>query len=64
MHFEKQAKVEDLLFDKAFIEILAKYSNYSNIFLAEYITEFPKNIGINKYAIKLEEGKQLLFRSI
>ena len=53
-----------LLFDKAFIKILAKYSNYSNVFSAKNIVEFLENTKINKYAIKLEEGKQLSFSSI
>ena len=62
MHSKKQAQnkaqVEVLLFNKASIEILVEYSNYSNIFSAEYLAEFPKNIKMNKHTIKLEESKQ------
>ena len=41
-----------------------KYSNHSNIFLAENIVEFSKCIKINNYTIKLEECKQLFFGPI
>ena len=64
IYSKKQAKVEALLFDKTFTEVSAKYSNYSNIFLAEYTAEFLENIRINKYAIKLKEDKQLPFKLI
>ena len=36
-----------------------KYSNYNNIFLIENVAKLLKNTRINKYAIKLKEGKQL-----
>ena len=61
IHFEKQTQIRALLFDKTFTEILAEYSNYSNVFLAENATELLKNTGINKYAIKQKKGKQSLF---
>ena len=38
-------------------KILTEYSNYSNVFLAKNVVEFPKNTLINKHAIKLDEGK-------
>ena len=43
---------------------MAEYSNYSNVFLVEYIIELPENTKINKHIIKLEEGKQPLFEPI
>ena len=61
VHSKKQAQVGALLFNKAFTEILAEYSDYSNVFLAENIIELLENTGINKHTIKLEEGKQLPF---
>ena len=64
MHSKKQAQVGALLFDKAPIEVLAEYSNYNNVFSAENAAKLPKNTRINKYTIKLEENKQLLFSSI
>ena len=50
-----------LLFDKAFNEFLAEYSNYSNVFSVENTVKLPKNSEINKHGIKLEESKQLPF---
>ena len=64
MHSKKQAQVLALLFDKALIEVLTEYSNYSNVFLAENTAEFLENTGMNEYTIKLEEGKQPSFGSI
>ena len=64
MHSKKQAQVGALIFDKAPTEVLAKYSDYSDVFLTENMAELPENTGMNKHAIKLEIGKQLLFRPI
>ena len=64
MHSKRQAKVGALLFNKASTKILVEYSDYNNVFLAEYIAEFLENTGINKHAIKLKESKQPLFRLI
>ena len=58
------AQIRVLLFDEAPTEIPAEYSNYSDVFLAENAAELPENTGMNKHAIKLEEGKQLPFRRI
>ena len=57
MHSKKQAQVEILLFDRALTEVLVEYSNNSNVFSVKNVTEFLENTGINKYVIKLEEGK-------
>ena len=43
---------------------MAEYSNYNNIFLIEYIIEFPKYTKINDYAIKLKKDKLLFFSLI
>ena len=55
------AQVGALLFDKAPTEILAEHSDYSNVFSAKNAVEFLKNNKMNKYAIKLEKGKQPSF---
>ena len=56
IYFKKQAQIKAqiraLLFNIALIEVLVEYSDYSDIFLAEYVVEFPKNTGINEHAIK------------
>ena len=64
VYSKKQAQVRVLLFDEAFPEVPAEYSNYSNVFSAESVTELLENIGMNKYAIKLEKDKQLPFSPI
>ena len=64
VHSKKQAQVKALLFDKASTEVLAEYSNYSNIFLMENAAKLPENTKINEHAIKLEEGKQPPFGPI
>ena len=61
VHFKKQAQIEAqvgaLLFNETLTKVLVEYSDYSNVFSAEYIVELPENSGMNEYAIKLEEGK-------
>ena len=57
VHSKKQAQIGTLIFDEAPTVILAEYSDYSNVFSAEYMAELPEYIGINDYAIKLEEAK-------
>ena len=64
IHSKKQVQVRALLFDKASTEVSAEYSDYNNVFSAENAAELPENTGMNKHAIKLEEGKQPLFGPI
>ena len=68
VHSERQAQIEAkvgaLLFNKAPIEIPAKYSDNSDVFSAEHAAELLENIRINKHAIKLVEGKQPSFEPI
>ena len=59
-----EAQVKALLFNMAPTEVPAEYSDYNNVFSMEYAVELPENTGINKHAIKLEEGKQPLFGPI
>ena len=61
VHSGKKAQIGALLFDKAFTEISAEYSNHSNVFLAQNGAELPENTVVNEHAIKLEKGKQLPF---
>ena len=53
-----------LLFDKVLTIVLAKYSNYKNIFLAKNVIKFPKYIKINNYTIKRKKDKQLFINLI
>lgn len=61
---QTQAQVEVLLLDEALIAVLIKYSNYSNIFLAENIAKLLKYTRINNHIIELVKGKQLFFGPI
>ena len=64
VHSKKQAQIEALVFNKAFIEVLAKYSNYSNVFLAKNAVELLENTRMNKHTIELKKSKQLPFSPI
>ena len=57
MYLEKQTQIRALLFDKVASKVLAKYSNYSNIFLAKNAAELLKNSKINEHVIRLEKDK-------
>ena len=57
VYFEKQAYVGALLFNKVLTKVLAKYSNYNNVFLTEYATKLSENTRINKHPIKPEKSK-------
>ena len=54
---QSKVQVKALLFDKALIIILAKYSNYNNVFLIKNAAKLLEYTGINDYVIKLEEDK-------
>ena len=64
VHFFCQAQIELLLADKAFIEVLPKYLNYTDVFSFDLAIELLKNTDMNKYAIELVEDKQLPYRLI
>ena len=61
---QDKAQVGALLFDEAPTEVLAEYSDYSNVFSTENAAELPENTEMNEHAIKLEEGKQPPFGHI
>ncbi len=44
--------------DKALIEIPARYSDYADVFSLDLAVELPENTGMNKHAIEVIEGKQ------
>ena len=64
IHFKKQAQVGALLFNKAPIEVPAKYFDYSNVFSAKNALKLPENTGINEHTIELKEDKQPPFGPI
>ena len=58
IHLSRPAQIAALQWDKASIEIPVKYSDYADVFSSDLAMELPENIGINKHAIKLTDGKQ------
>ena len=50
--------------NKALIEVLPKYVNYTDIFLFDLVIELLENRNINKYAIELQKSKQPEYRQI
>ncbi len=52
------------MWDKAPTEVLAKYSDYSKVFLIDLAIELPENTIINNHTIELIEGKQPPYRPI
>ncbi len=64
IHPFQAAQRAALQWDKVLIEILAKYSNYADVFFLELAMELRKNTGMNEHAIELIDGKQPLFGSI
>lgn len=63
IHLSKAFKIQDNLFlivlwwDKAPTKIPAEYSDYADFFFFNLAMELPENTSINKYVIKLVEGK-------
>ena len=70
VHLKKQAQIKDkaqvgtLKFDKTFAVVLAEYSNFNNVFSAEYTAELSKYTGINNHTIELKKSKQPSFSPI
>lgn len=57
-------QVATLQLNKALTKILAKYTNYADIFLCNLAMELPKNMGINKHVIELINEKQPSYKPI
>ena len=58
------AQIAALKQDKALTKVLSKYADYIDIFSFNLAIELPKNTGINKHAIKLQDDKQPPYRPI
>lgn len=64
VYLSRQTQVDLLPSNKAPTEILSKYSDYADVFLFHLAMGLPENIGMNKHAIKLIDGKQPSYRPI
>ena len=60
----QKAQISALIQDKALTKVSLEYEDYINTFLFDLAIELSKNIGINKYAIELQDSKQPPYRSI
>ena len=55
IHLDRKAQIAFLLTKK--VKIPDKYSDYVDVFSEEKTLVLPERINLNKYAIKLEDGK-------
>ena len=53
-----KAQISALIQDEALTKVSPKYIDYTDVFSFDMAMELPKNTGINKHAIKLQDGKQ------
>ena len=57
-------KVQIVLLVTEKINILTKYSDFSDVFSKKKASILPEVIKLNQHAIKLQNGQQLLYRPI
>ena len=58
IHPSQKAQISALIRDKTPTIFLSEYVDYADIFSFKLTMELPENTGMNKQAIKLQEGKQ------
>ena len=61
VQIKAKAQVGALIFNKAPIKVLVKYSDYSNIFSVKIAAKLPKYSKIDNHAIELKKIEQLPF---
>ena len=64
VHPFHRPQVPGLIAKKAFTKILAKYTNFADVFSPELAFKLLEYIGINNHTIKLVKGQQLFYRTI
>ena len=64
IHLSRAAQILALIQDKAPTKVLPEYADYVDVFSFDLAMELPENTGINEHAIKLQAGKQPLYRPI
>lgn len=64
VYLDCKVQINALISDKALIILLAKYSDFENVFSKESNAVLSVHTEINTHAINLEKGKQTLYRSI
>ena len=58
VHSSRRHQISGLITEEAPTKVLAKYSDFANVFTPDFAPELPKHSGINNYAIELVEGYQ------
>ena len=58
MHLLQVTQITSLKQNDASTKVPSKYADYADIFSFDLVMELRKNTGINKHAIKLQDGKQ------
>lgn len=64
VHLDHKVQIVALITNEVFVTILAKYSDFADVFSKKSIIVLPEHIKINTYAINLEKDKQLPYGSI
>ena len=59
IYLSQKAQISVLIQDKALIKVPYKYADYADVFSFDLAIELPKNTGINKDAIELQNSTQL-----
>ena len=57
IHLLWAAQIVTLKQDESLIKVPPEYVDYADVFSFDLAMELPKNIGINKHAIKLQDNK-------
>ena len=58
IHPSWAAQISALIQDEAPTKVPTKYTDYADVFLFNLAIELPKNTGIKKHAIELQDNKQ------
>ena len=64
MHPSQTTQIGALKQDKALTKVPPKYVDYADILSFNLAMQLPENTSINKHVIKLQDGKQPLYRPI
>ena len=64
IHPSRAAQILTLIQDEAPTKVSLEYADYADVFSFDLAMELPKNTGINKHAIELQDGKQPFYRPI
>ena len=64
MHLLRAAQIANLKQDEAPTKTPSKYTDYADVFFFDLAMELPEKTGINKYTIRLQDGKHPLCRLI